>query len=459
MRWVEFECAPDIAALFESAAADGPRFLIEDVPAGAAIMGARPSRVLTAKNGSATIAAGGSETRLSGDPLSALSDLLAAAAAEYRPCPAPFAGGAVGWFSYDLGRSIESVPDTALEDVSTPDFCLGFFDSALCVDLRARKCTAVSWSSDVSALDYWQEQAMRAPESAPPSPAPVVRCVGDPVELRCNFTREGYLRAIRRIQDYIRAGDVYQVNLAQRFEAELPSGAWPLYRALRRVNPAPKSCYMELGHLTLASASPETFVTYDPLTRRAVTKPIKGTRPRSGDPDEDTRLARELAASEKDRAENVMIVDMERNDLGRVAEFGSVRVTRLWDIEKHPNVFQMVSTVEATLREDCGPVDLLRAAFPGGSITGAPKVRAMQIIEELEPHRRGIYTGSAGFIDYRGVMDLSIVIRSFVVDGSKAWFHGGGGILIDSNPESEYQETLDKVCGLRVALRDSRGRQ
>lgn len=455
MRWVEFECAPDIAALFESAASDGPRFLIEDVPAGTAIVGARPSQVLASKAGTTTLAAGGREARLSGDALSALSDLLAVAAAECRPCPAPFAGGAVGWFSYDLGRSIEVVPETAVEDVPTPDLCLGFYDSALCVDLRARKCTAVSWSSDESALAYWRELAARAPESAPPSPAPVIRCAGEPVEVRCNFTRDGYLRAVRTIQDYIRAGDVYQVNLAQRFEAEVPAGAWALYRALRRINPAPRSCYMEIGPLVLVSASPEVFLTYDPLTRRAVTKPIKGTRPRSGDPDEDDRLARELAASEKDRAENVMIVDMERNDLGRVAEYGSVEVTRLWDIEKHPNVFQMVSTVEATLREDCGPVDLLRASFPGGSITGAPKVRAMQIIDELEPHRRGIYTGSAGFIDNRGAMDLSIVIRSFVVSGSKAWFHGGGGILIDSDPESEYQETLDKVCGLRTALRES----
>jgi len=315
----------------------------------------------------------------------------------------------------------------------------------------------VSWSGDREALADWKRLALSVPEANEAPTTPLVHCPGEPVEIQSNFTRHNYLAAIGKIKDYIAAGDVYQVNLSQRFNADLSGSPWELYKALRRINPAPKSCYMEIGGLYLLSASPEVYLTYDPISRLIVTKPIKGTRPRGMNPNRDAILASELAGSEKDRAENLMIVDMERNDLGRVAKYGSVRVPELWNIEKHPNVFQMVSTVEAELADGYGPIDLIRASFPGGSITGAPKIRAMEIIEELEPHRRGIYTGSAGFIDYRGFVNLNIVIRSFVMSGSKAYFHAGGGIVIDSVPEDEYQETMDKIAGLRAALRESGG--
>lgn len=417
------------------------RFVLEDVRGGTAIVGAEP--FLT----------------IAGEPLSVLAKQLARFGGDGAPDRLPFAGGAVGYFSYDLGRSIEAIPSFALEDIPTPDYCLGLYDSALCIDLASRKCIAFSRSGDADAVDEWRKLALSVPEARPPVEAEPVHCPGEPLEVTSNFTREGYMAAIERVRDYIAAGDVYQVNLSQRFEADLPAPSLALYEALRRINPAPNSCFVELGPVTLASASPELFLNYEPSTRRVVTRPIKGTRPRGRTKSEDARLAAELAGSAKDRAENVMIVDMERNDLGRVARYGSVSVPKLWGIEEHPNVFQMVSTVEAELAEGFGPVDLLRASFPGGSITGAPKIRAMQIIEELEPHRRGVYTGSAGFIDFRGRMDLNIVIRSFAIHGSRAYFHAGGGIVIDSDPEMEYQETMDKISGLRAALRECGGRR
>ncbi|MHB9036128.1 MAG: aminodeoxychorismate synthase component I [Armatimonadota bacterium] len=433
-------------ALFERAG----KLLLEDVPGRTAIIAAEPDFVLTSKNGVTTRSDG---AVFDGDPLDVLKDQLARFRQDVDRNTVPFAGGAMGYFSYDLGRSLERVPERAVEDVPTPDYCLGFYDSALHIDLNNEKCMAVSWSGNAEAIDYWRGIAMETQADAGLVDAGLVHCPGIGDDLTSNFTRGDYIRAIERVKEYIAAGDVYQVNLTQRFQTELTGSPWELYKALRRINPAPKCCYIDLGGLVLASASPETFVTYDPVTRVAVTKPIKGTRPRGKSALEDAHLAQELAQSEKDRAENVMIVDMERNDLGRVAAFGSVRVPKLWEIEPHPNVFQMVSTVEAELAEGYGPVDLIRAAFPGGSITGAPKVRAMEIIEELEPHRRGIYTGSAGFIDFTGRVDLSIVIRSFIIDGSTAYFHAGGGIVIDSDPESEYQETLDKISGLRAALK------
>jgi len=458
---MEFECAPSIAAVMESTRGLRGRFLLEDLGSGTAVIAAEPALTLTSKDGATILEQAGIRQELPGDPFEALRSVLARFAGEPMP-GVPFAGGAVGYFAYDLGRTIERVPALAVEDVPTPDFCLGFYDSALLVDLARRRCTAVSWSGDKRAIEFWRGVAEEAPESAPgrcfgisgsPYPASLISVKSrNIVGIKSNFTKPDYLRAIERVKEYIAAGDVYQVNLSQRFEAELASSPWELYKALRRINPAPHSCFMEIGEPALVSASPEVFLSFDPASRIVTTRPIKGTRPRGSSPEEDARLAAELAASEKDRAENLMIVDMERNDLGRVARYGSVRVPALWEIEEHPNVFQMVSTVEAELADDRDPIDLLRAAFPGGSITGAPKVRAMEIIEELEPHRRGIYTGSAGFIDFQGRMELNIVIRSFVVHAGRVYFHAGGGIVADSDPEGEYQETLDKVSGLVAAL-------
>ena len=270
------------------------------------------------------------------------------------------------------------------------------------------------------------------------------------ITLRANFSHEQYLEAVEAGREYIAAGDTFQVNLSQRFEAELPIPPYELYRHLRHINPAPFAAYLNFDEVTILSASPERFLKVK--GDLVETRPMKGTRPRGSSPAEDEALARELQNSLKDRAENVMIVDLERNDLGRVCRFGTVKVRELWTLEKYATVFQLTSTVEGKLRQDKGRIDLLKACFPGGSITGAPKVRAMEIIDELEPTRRSIYTGSIGYLSFGGEMDLSIVIRTILIKDGKAYFQVGGGIVYDSDPEAEYQETLDKAKALFQAL-------
>jgi para-aminobenzoate synthetase component 1 len=265
-----------------------------------------------------------------------------------------------------------------------------------------------------------------------------------------NFTRRRYAEAVQRILDYIRAGDCYQVNLAQRFSVAVGGDPWLLYRRLRAVNPAPFSAYLATPWGEVLSCSPEQFL--EVRGRCVQTKPIKGTRPRSPEPGEDAALRAALRASPKDRAENVMIVDLLRNDLGKSCAIGSVQVPKLCEVESFATVHHLVSTVTGTLAPGKDALDLLRGCFPGGSITGAPKRRAMEIIEELEPHRRGIYCGSIGYLGYDGSMDTNIAIRTLVISGGRARFWAGGGIVADSDWRSEYQETLDKAAAFFTAL-------
>jgi para-aminobenzoate synthetase component 1 len=271
------------------------------------------------------------------------------------------------------------------------------------------------------------------------------------IGLRSSFTHRGYLDAVSRVRDYIIAGDIFQANLSQRLEVPLEEDPWHLYKRLREVNPAPFAAYLEFEDIAVASASPERFLLVD-TAGRVETRPIKGTRPRGISPLHDAALSQALADSEKDRAENLMIVDLLRNDLSRVCEPGSVRVPELFALERFRTVHHLVSTVTGHLRPDCRATDLLAAAFPGGSITGAPKVRAMEIIAELEPSRRGIYCGSIGYLSLTGAMDTSIVIRTCVCAGGRVYFSVGGGIVADSDPEQEYRETLDKGRALVSAL-------
>jgi para-aminobenzoate synthetase component 1 len=270
------------------------------------------------------------------------------------------------------------------------------------------------------------------------------------VTLKGGFTHQEYVDAVEKARQYIIAGDIFEVNISQRFEAELSITPYELYKRLRQINPAPFACYLGFDEVTVVSASPERFI----RTRGdwIETRPVKGTRPRGKTPEEDEALANELLSSAKDRAENIMIVDLERNDLGRVCSYGSVKVTELTILEVFPTVFHLTSTVEGRLREGKNCIDLLKATFPGGSITGAPKVRAMEIIDELEPTKRSIYTGNIGYLSFNGDIDLNIAIRTFLVKGSKAYFQVGGAVVYDSNPEAEYQETLDKGKALVAAL-------
>jgi para-aminobenzoate synthetase component 1 len=295
---------------------------------------------------------------------------------------------------------------------------------------------------------------LRAPtgRAMPPESAPwrTIR-----TDVRSNFTREAYINTVEKARRYIIDGDIFEVNLSQRFETDIAFTPYELYRRLRRINPAPFASYLGFDEVKVVSASPERFLRTS--GNWVETRPIKGTRRRGNTPDDDRKLAAELVNSVKDRAENIMIVDLERNDLGRVCEYGTVKAKNLTALETYPTVFHLTSTVEGRLRAGKTCTDLLRAAFPGGSITGAPKVRAMEIIDELEPTRRSAYTGSVGYIGFNGDIDLNIVIRTFLVKDSHAYFQAGGAVVYDSDPAEEYEETLDKARALFAALNAPHG--
>jgi para-aminobenzoate synthetase component 1 len=285
---------------------------------------------------------------------------------------------------------------------------------------------------------------------APPPAAVKEVESGEGIKLAANFSHDGYLRAVANAREYICAGDIFQVNLSQRFDVDINISPYELYKCLRKINPAPFASYLNFEGVSIVGASPERFLK---LRGDLVeTRPIKGTKPRGRTPEEDQALAQSLLRSVKDRAENIMIVDLERNDIGRVCRYGTVRVAELAILETYPTVFHLTSTVVGQLGEGKHRLDLLKATFPGGSITGAPKVRAMEIIDELEPTRRSVYTGALGYLGFNGDMDLNIVIRTIIIKDGRAYFQVGGAIVYDSVPEAEYIETLDKGKALMQAL-------
>jgi para-aminobenzoate synthetase component 1 len=400
----------------------------------------------------------GQSERLEEDPFESLRRLLADIGVDRSPDHPPLIAGAMGYFSYDLGRFVECIPARAVDDVPVADCHLGFYGAVATVDHAEGR----AWVSAIGAPEADPRAAQRLAERRAAhlaellqSPGPVTAPARAPsaaeaLSVRSNFTREGYLAVIHRTKEYIAAGDIYQANLSQRLSASLPTHPFDLYRRLASDNPAPFAAYFETPDAAVVSCSPERFL--EVRRGEVATRPIKGTRPRSALPEEDARLAAELRSSEKDRAENVMIVDLERNDLGRVCEFGSIYVPELFALESYATVHHLVSTVRGRLRTDATALDCLRASFPGGSISGAPKVRSMEIIEELEPTRRGVYTGAIGYLCFSGDMDVSIVIRTLVVRDGVAYFQVGGGIVADSDPEAEYQETIDKGKALAEAL-------
>ncbi|MEJ2686290.1 MAG: aminodeoxychorismate synthase component I [Gammaproteobacteria bacterium] len=355
----------------------------------------------------------------------------------------PFCGGAIGYFAYDLARRLEPLPTIGRDAERIPQMAVGIYDWALVVDHRDRRSYLVSQNRDPGTASCCGalQRLFSSPGRASQSRA--LRIVGP---VRSNMTFGDYGVAFRRIEHYIREGDCYQVNLAQRFSAPVEGDPWDAYRRLRRLNSAPFGAYLSTPWVQVLSASPERFLQVRGAT--VTTKPIKGTRPRSADPLTDRELARELCASAKDRAENLMIVDLLRNDIGRCCATGSVRVPKLFELESFATVHHLVSTVTGTLAAHRHALDLLRSCFPGGSITGAPKRRAMQIIEELEPHRRGVYCGAVGYVGFDGDMDTNIAIRTLVHSEGTARFWAGGGIVADSDLEAEYQETFDKAAAL-----------
>lgn len=384
------------------------------------------------------------------DPLTLLRDFMEQFSA-HAPAVVeglPFAGGALGYFAYDLGRRLEKLPVRAVDEDRLPEMAIGIYDWALIVDHEARRSTLVGRGFDERTNQRWEE--LRAVFTTPGRHRRRgFYRLASPVTSNLNKTR--YLEAFRRVQDYISAGDCYQVNLAQRFSCSVDGDMWLAYQNLRELSPAPFGAYLNLPWMRVLSSSPERFLRV--VDGAVETMPIKGTRPRSMDFREDRRLAGELRWSQKDRAENVMIVDLMRNDLGKVCVTGSVRVPKLCDLESFPTVHHLVSTVTGRLAPGRHSIDLLRACFPGGSITGAPKLRVMEIIEELEPHRRGVYCGSIGYVGFDGAMDSNIAIRTMIHTQGRLHLWAGGGIVADSDPEAEYQETFDKAFAMLELLR------
>lgn len=344
----------------------------------------------------------------------------------------PFQGGALGLFGYDLGRRVEKLPQMAQADITLPDMAVGIYDWALIADHHRKTLTLLSYE-DVEQRWQW----LCSQQSEPQQDFTLTS------RWQANMTRQQYGEKFQRIQQYLRSGDCYQINLAQRFSADYQGDEWQAFQQLNVSNRAPFSAFLRLPDNAVLSVSPERFLWLE--NQQIQTRPIKGTLPRLADAEQDAQQAQRLANSAKDRAENLMIVDLLRNDIGRVAEPGSVKVPELFVVEPFPAVHHLVSTITALLPERTPATELLRACFPGGSITGAPKVRAMEIIEELEPQRRNAYCGSIGYISACGTMDTNITIRTLFTESGRIYCSAGGGIVADSQEQAEYQETFDKV--------------
>ncbi len=417
------------------------------------IMVARPFITITIRNHRAYVAQNETTTSfLADDPF----DLLKRLMAPYNnhgnnELNIPFSGGAIGYFGYDLARYLEVLPQTAQDTAELPEMSVGIYDWAVVVDHREQTTWLVSQGHDPRTKDVWQDLCRLFDEPVPASYLSMSNpIISQPFNvdktIRSNMGLDDYAAAFTRIKRYIIEGDCYQVNLAQRFSVNAQGDAWVAYKKLREISPAPFMAYMNLPQCQVLSGSPERFLQV--VNQHVETRPIKGTRPRAADAVQDAANAKELVNSLKDQAENLMIVDLLRNDISKNCEVGSVKTPNLFNLQSFANVHHLVSIVTGTLSADKTAIDLLRGCFPGGSITGAPKLRAMQIIEELEPHRRGLYCGSIGYIGFDGNMDTNIAIRSIVYANNELSFYAGGGIVADSEMLKEYTETWDKAASM-----------
>ncbi|MDO6562161.1 aminodeoxychorismate synthase component I [Amphritea sp. 1_MG-2023] len=417
------------------------------------ILSADPAAQLSYQNRVTRIRHPASEEQLDGNPFTHLQALFNRYQAS---CPAPqqsdikalpFCGGILGYFAYDLGRSLETLPEQTHCDIDLPDMQVGIYSWAVIVNHQHQ--TAVLLTTPL--IDEIQARTI------------LQQLTQDTTELADDFTlshhfesnmsKADYYASLERINDYIHSGDCYQVNFAQRFSSQYKGDPWHAYKRLREHAPTPYSAYIETANGAILSHSPEQFL--EVRDARVTTKPIKGTRPRGNNPALDAQLKLALHDSEKDRAENLMIVDLMRNDISKVCAHGSVRVPKLFAVESYANVHHLVSTITGKLRPDKSPIELLEHSFPGGSITGAPKIRAMEIIEELEPNRRSVYCGSIGYLSFSGQIDTSITIRTLICQNGDIHCWAGGGIVADSEVSEEYQETYDKVNNLLSPLEET----
>lgn len=446
MKQTEIPYQKDSAALFSKIAHEEWAIYLDSAYAHTDvgrydIFSARPITTITT-HGEETEVVSQSETITSNeDPFEIIKQHLQKQEIKHRTS-LPFNGGALGLFSYDLGRQVEKLPDLCETDITMPDMAVGIYDWAVVIDHHQRRAWLVSAFPSESTLEEWDELVALFSNHELRN--------GDGYKIyskpTSNMSEEFYADAFNKIKLYIKEGDCYQVNLAQRFSAELKGDPWSVYLTLRKNNPAPYSSFFNLKDCAILSSSPERFLKLQDSW--VETKPIKGTKPRSMFAYEDKALAASLLESEKDRAENVMIVDLLRNDIGKTCEIGTVNVPKLFSLESYATVHHLVSTVTGRLDKRHHALDLLRGSFPGGSITGAPKLRAMEIIEELEPHRRHVYCGSLGYIGFDGNMDTNIAIRTMVMYENKIHFWAGGGIVMDSEMESEYKECFHKAAGM-----------
>ncbi|GAB6932084.1 aminodeoxychorismate synthase, component I [Calditerricola satsumensis] len=435
-------------------------FLLDSGGRGRYTFFGRGEVLVVGKGDALTVTRGGVVARCRGNLLDRLREVLAARRAPTCPELPPFFGGFVGYVAYDVARAIERLPARAADDLALPEVYLMEAREVVAVDHEARAVYLIVCvnpaepGGGAAARERLERLAARLERPAAADALHSWRPADATSEVRHSFTRDGFEAAVRRVQDYIAAGDVFQVNLSVRRSQPLDVPPFAVYRTLRRLNPSPYMGYLRFPDLEIVCGSPELLVRV--TGEEVATRPIAGTRRRGRTPEEDEALARELLASEKERAEHVMLVDLQRNDLGRVAVYGTVRVDELMVIERYSHVMHLVSHVRGRRRPDADLVDCLRAVFPGGTITGAPKVRTMEIIEELEPVRRGPYTGSIGWFGYQGDMTLNIVIRTLVAKDGWAHVQAGAGIVIDSQPAAEYEECLNKARALWQAVEESR---
>lgn len=386
------------------------------------------------------------EKEFNGDPFEELNKLISKYKIE-NSTGLPYVAGAMGYFSYDLGRTIEEIPVMAVEEVKIPDCYFYFYDNAVIVDNLKKKTYVTSLGILKSREDSIRELKDKISEGYKVKYRKIDK---SDTEFTSNFGRDEYIDTVEKVRQYIRTGDVYITNLTQTFCCETEKEPYEIYKNLRHINPAPFAALMNVEDFSIVSSSPERFLKI--RNNIVETRPIKGTRPRGKNKEEDLKNRQELIDSEKDKSELLMIVDLERNDLSKVCKPYSVKVTELFKLEEYSTVFHLVSTVIGELKDEHTAVDCIKACFPGGSITGAPKVRSMEVIEELEPTRRNIYTGCIGYLGFDGNADLNIVIRTILMKDGKAYLGVGGGITWESEIVAEYDETLDKARALMRVL-------
>ncbi len=470
----ELDCGTDLLKVFYHTQAQSKNFFLDSADNNEktgrySFIGYDPFLTVMSKGSNILTQKRQSITRKTGNPLDELRHLLNNFHLEDSFAPVPFTCGAVGYFAYDLCHFIEKLPDTTIDDIEFPEMCFSFYDTIIGFDHLENRgfflsvnINQDSYKSTVKRIDHVLRM-IRNEANIPHEKES--RFNGNRIKRKIisNFSKENYLRAVERAKQYINAGDIYQVNLSQRFQTQIEASPYEIYKRLRKINPASFSCYLQFDNKYVVSSSPERFLSLqntpdsngkqsDNKVRNIQTRPIKGTRPRGKDEDINKKMREELLSSKKDDAELAMIVDLERNDLGRVCNYNTVKVIEKKTLEVHPTVYHLVATVEGELHSRYDAIDLLKATFPGGSITGAPKVRAMQIIDELEPTKRSVYTGAMGYLSFNGNIDLNIAIRTFLVKDDHIFFQVGGGIVADSNPEDEYQETLHKARALIETL-------